>query len=928
MFFQELKRLCSRSLLILCSMAVGACGFIGDEPVQNNDIYQNSELSGGCTIKPEEFALVLEKDIKQQIDCLEKNFEQFSKYVKRERPDSIGKRELSVFVEDFFPDDASTIMDGLSLLFRVNLIFIEDQNDQISTDGMKRLFKLLSVANQQAAKINQAFKAYENKQIKIEQLKRTFVLGLSTLAQAGIDSMSHDKAAKVSIEQTIQEIGQRFSAVKFDHDQIRLAQIFKQVFIGGDRDHITCDELRDFLSRMKSMAALAFDLFYLKDYQLESTLDYARFALERVDQFFENIPLARDNLILSHKDLSFLVSKAKESIDPSLIEATAYSAKLHLLSPEQREEGLNAQDFKLLKAYAKAYLHSFITWKDLLHEIEIQNTPSHEMFQTTLSQWSIKMNQFIDPAIFPKEVSLGLFLEEFSENWNLQTADIQFARTIMLFKPLLIGGKAEVLNPLELERLLPKLKDSALLTLDTLIFMKKEQGQRAWFEFSLDILKRLEQLFYVGDDFEIAFLTKGLHHLKFAIPPEQHALFEGIAAGFPSIKSKLFGGHPEAVLFKEFRALFEQVLSLVENAYLSEITLDLYENELKRPYLVKNLVYKPHHLYRDFEQQRLIQFRQDFRYIFAKFHYFLDDENLQTYQSSIVRTRSGFTFNLLLRQIAQLVLSRYGHLEDGQAMLSLEEIDSMMKQFRPLLEPLGLWTKKIDTFARNMLLLSDLFQSRSNGNGAMDVDEAVEYISMVFVAVEIQARLMNALPSVCQNLGSKQNPSFATQCYRPQFFKLLFEQLKLGNKLPKLKQYINEASNQESLQFLRAVEGFARDIDDETIPMDKRDLVLLIGALLNIESTFVRFDQISENNVLDQNELDRAFYLYRSGIISVAQLDEDQQQYTKSIFLYMIQKMEMPKPASLFIFHNNPLRGNISAKRLNIGTLLYYLVQE
>src|SRR5690606_29637015 len=98
-------------------------------------------------------------------------------------------------------------------------------------------------------------------------------------------------------------------------------------------------------------------------------------------------------------------------------------------------------------------------------------------------------------------------------------------------------------------------------------------------------------------------------------------------------------------------------------------------------------------------------------------------------------------------------------------------------------------------------------------------------------------------------------------CYRPVFFDVLFKDLKLGNKLPKLKAYVESVSKEESLKFLRGVEGFARDYDDESIPMAKRDLVLLIGAMLNIESTFVRFDQVDENNVLDQSELDQAYYV-------------------------------------------------------------------
>src|SRR5690606_40324062 len=98
MLFQGFSKTMQCWLLIISSLAFVSCGFVGDEPVENNDIYQNSELSGGCQIEADSFAQIMEKDIESQIQCLEKNFEQFSKYVKRPDLNSIGRRELSVFI--------------------------------------------------------------------------------------------------------------------------------------------------------------------------------------------------------------------------------------------------------------------------------------------------------------------------------------------------------------------------------------------------------------------------------------------------------------------------------------------------------------------------------------------------------------------------------------------------------------------------------------------------------------------------------------------------------------------------------------------------------------------------------------------------------------------------------------------------------------
>src|SRR5690606_35612035 len=151
------------------------------------------------------------------------------------------------------------------------------------------------------------------------------------------------------------------------------------------------------------------------------------------------------------------------------------------------------------------------------------------------------------------------FLDDLSEIWEIENRDIQLGRSIMLIKPLLIGGKASTLNPLEVDRLLPKLKDLALTIFDSTIFGREKREKREWYSFALGLLDKANALLHQGDDYEIAFLTKGLENLKVFIPEEKMAIMTGVLEGFPTIKMKLFGGHKEAVLFKEFRGIVEMM---------------------------------------------------------------------------------------------------------------------------------------------------------------------------------------------------------------------------------------------------------------------------------------------------------------------------------------------------------------------------------
>lgn len=819
-------------------------------------------------------------------------------------------------------------MDGLDLLFKVNLIFIDDQKDQISNEGLRTLFKLLVHANRNAFRINTAFQKYDEKKINLSQLRQEFISSLTQLSNAAIESIPSHKSSVVEIEQTIQDVSKKFSQLSLTDNQIKLIKIVKKMFIGNDSNLLSCDELKVLLLKMNDLSSLLFDILYIKEYKLESKVEHYSFFQDRIELLFKSLNLDQDGVILSHKDMAFLSSYLNLDIEQEIIEKISKSAKENLFTLENINDGFNAKDLKLLKTYGHAYLKSFLTWEIIEYDTASKMTNPRSFYESTLSNWAADINKLVDTTTLPEELRIRLFLNDLKSLLNIDKKDIQLLDSIMLLKPLLVGGKPSRVTPLEISRLLPKLKDLALIAFDVKIFSRNERTNAQWLDFALKTTKSIDTNIHNGDDYEVAFMTAGLENFKVFFDDKHSSIINGIIGGFPAIKKKLFGGHEEVVLFKEFRQIFKEIKNTIETLYLTDITSDLYKEEIKSPKLIKTLPYKHHPLYNNFSQERVTRFKNDYKYVLAKFHYYLNQDNLQYYQTNIVRTKQGILTNVLLRHLAQIFLKAYGHEEDGHYMLSIEEIDSMMKQFKPMLEPMGLWTKKIETFARNMLLLSDLFQSRSNGNASMDVDEAVEYISMVMVSVEIQGNLMDTYDEYCSNSGTQEDPSFETSCYRPKFFDLIFNKLKLGKYLPKLKNYIDTAPQEESLKFLRAVEGFARDFDDEAIPMAKRDIVLLVGALLNIESTFVRFDQIDENNILDSNELDRAFYVYRKGIVSVAELSEDQEQYSKSIFLYMIQKMEMPTKTSLFIFHNNPLRGTIDAKRLNIGTLLYYLVQE
>jgi hypothetical protein len=216
---------------------------------------------------------------------------------------------------------------------------------------------------------------------------------------------------------------------------------------------------------------------------------------------------------------------------------------------------------------------------------------------------------------------------------------------------------------------------------------------------------------------------------------------------------------------------------------------------------------------------------------------------------------------------------------------------------------------------------------------------------MVLSAVEVNSKLQTQMPSHCETGINKEDPVFDVGCYNEHFFDVLLNDLNLKGSFPRLVSYINTSTPEEILGYLKGVEGFARENNDPKIPLSKRETILILGALLNIESTYIRFD-VNKDNIIDNQtvvayngkqpvtELDAAFDIYRTAIIKVAKLKPEQEKYAKAIFLYMIKYMEIPPQGSwidsgkFWYFYKWGSNKPIYAKRLNIGTLLYYLVNE
>ena len=147
-------------MLIISALCLTSCGYISDKPVENADVYRTDELQT-CKIDVSKLSEIFTSNQTEQIQCLQENFVQFTKYVRSKNPGSVSEDELGIFIKRFFESQSDAIIKGISLIFQLNMILLKDEADRISHSKISPLFELLIRVNQEAVVLSNIIQAMD-----------------------------------------------------------------------------------------------------------------------------------------------------------------------------------------------------------------------------------------------------------------------------------------------------------------------------------------------------------------------------------------------------------------------------------------------------------------------------------------------------------------------------------------------------------------------------------------------------------------------------------------------------------------------------------------------------------------------------------------------------------------------------------------------
>jgi hypothetical protein len=301
--------------------------------------------------------------------------------------------------------------------------------------------------------------------------------------------------------------------------------------------------------------------------------------------------------------------------------------------------------------------------------------------------------------------------------------------------------------------------------------------------------------------------------------------------------------------------------------------------------------------------------------------------------------------------------------ENYDSALTLKQIHHLIMDLQPLLVDMGVViNRREQSSANNATLMSDLFQFQSNGKGTVQVSEATEFGIGVFSAISMGDRVLEQMKIACKDEWDYEDPTcpqvdpdtgdlndedcdikVKVSCVRRRFFKeALFSDWtdddgKVRNYkeyLPKIHEYLSPLENTQTLQmdFVRESELFARTcyemskeqvqehplipemlpggLDElPSIPMGSGDMLVILGGLLNIESTILKFDtnpnikrkkpEQFNNNIMDVDEVEYAYdNVYENAIKGLVKASNGAlvaNLFSKDIFRYIVKFGEVPE---------------------------------
>lgn len=579
-----------------------------------------------------------------------------------------------------------------------------------------------------------------------------------------------------------------------------------------------------------------------------------------------------------------------------------------------------------------------------------------------------------------RELNIVDLLDAFTNDNNRD--DMADVKKLLFVKKILLGGERQVITDVELSRLIDNFSSYVLVALDGMRYKDIRLNQESTVQLLKTDLELLQSLIFSpaipgrnnADDLEdehFFSLREAIDAVDLFLTGEDAVdLLKYYDLLKEAKRIVMKGENSEKITAADLkRALVHGNTILDTGTYFHLFWAS--ERVLLEGRPGRAITYNFEKLYKDFsgEKKRV----DDFVRILKKYR-FMRGENISAfYTDDFMRNANAVYEIAVFEYIIKLAMTEYGcpsntlmgkvvcdaqmtaehaHMGKDYVYMKKDHVVHIIQKFKKvMIENDLIYPGREVKTAETITLLGSLFQYQSDENKVFDVNEATEFAISLFTAIDISEDVMDHFTGL-KNKGKCEFDKYdrvSPDCFRENFFESLC--FNYADQFPKLfsslgatvyetdparplskKLVCKIPHDAANLAYLDRSEMAARNChkfkDGSEIYYSKGDFMNIILAMMHIETTIIRWDTRTFNNVMDPAEVMDAYNIYSPALDGFLEtMPSFVKKLKKQIYQYLVKYEKVPnekefssilKFAKFLVSFNK----NATANRKTIASIL------
>ncbi|MBT6326573.1 MAG: hypothetical protein HOJ35_11435, partial [Bdellovibrionales bacterium] len=328
-------------LIIVCTcLLIFSCGLTKDSPDEEAQTLGLNSIETSCSSKELRPHLILEQDISEDINCLEQGINQYTQIVRRKENSYILLSSLQKFINKFFPKKSEKTNQVLKLTLQVNSLLFNDKEDRVSISNIPLIFEILRLINSKGQLIYQLSST-------LNASNYTSLKGkLHLLISEGLNRLQEILLKRSASNNTfdIIEFINTYNKITLQN-KIKLKSIshflsLKKLFLGGNKNIITNNELSNLLGKINHLTFSILDIIYINQNSYDIKTKQLNY-LNQIKNISKNIAdQGEQEIIFYHEDITNLIDLFT-NLNTKNLERSLYILKEKMI-------GGNAAEYRLV----------------------------------------------------------------------------------------------------------------------------------------------------------------------------------------------------------------------------------------------------------------------------------------------------------------------------------------------------------------------------------------------------------------------------------------------------------------------------------------------------------------------------------------------------------------------------------------------------